>query len=204
MRNQRRAPGVFALLAILCAAAPGSAAEPPHRLELGACNDPRMPPEARCGRGARHLLPRPYAAAGVRAAPVTVARENLAGLAGSYANEEMNLAVKVDLVEDRLRLSVTQGLPFAPALLVPTSPTRFRWEGEGLAPGLAVVFKVDGGKATALDVLQPGKPGPVVMKRSEPFALAKYGSFAALAVGGVLIGWKLLRVRPACSPDPGY
>lgn len=171
MRNQRRAPGVFALLAILCVAAPGSAAEPPRRLE----------------RRPEFELP-----------AVTVAREDLAGLAGSYANEEMNLAVKVDLVEDRLRLSVTQGLPFAPALLVPTSPTRFRWEGEGLAPGLAVVFKVDGGKATALDVLQPGKPGPVVMKRSEPFALAKYGSFAAVALGGVLIGWKLLR-RPTSA-----
>ncbi|HYN19711.1 MAG TPA: alpha/beta fold hydrolase, partial [Thermoanaerobaculia bacterium] len=126
---------------------------------------------------------------------VTVARGELEGFPGSYRNEEMGVEVKVELVGDRLRLSVTQGMPFLPALLVPTSPTRFRWEGEGLAPGLAVVFKSDGGKAAALDILQPNKPGPVVMRRLEPFALAQYGSFAALAVGGVLIGWRLLR-RP--------
>jgi pimeloyl-ACP methyl ester carboxylesterase len=97
---------------------------------------------------------------------VAVARAGLAGLQGSYVQEEMGLAVKVDLREDRLHLTILQGPPFRPALLAPTSPTRFRWEGEGLAPGLAVVFEVTDGIATALNIVQPGKP-LVVVKRSE-------------------------------------
>ena len=97
---------------------------------------------------------------------VTVARADLERLPGSYAAEEMGLAVKVELVESRLRLSVIQGPPFPPALLIPTSAIRFRWEGEGLAPGLTVEFHMIGGKATALTVVQPGKP-ELVMKRSE-------------------------------------
>ncbi|HSF38931.1 MAG TPA: alpha/beta hydrolase [Thermoanaerobaculia bacterium] len=97
---------------------------------------------------------------------VTVARTQLAGLQGSYVQEEMELKIKIDLREDRLRLTVLEGPPFPPALLIPTSPTRFRWEGEGLAPGLAVVFEVTEGNATALTIVQPGKPR-VVMKRSE-------------------------------------
>src|SRR6185369_1270667 len=97
---------------------------------------------------------------------VTVAKADLERLPGSYAAEEMGLSVKVELVEGRLRLTVIEGPPFPPSLLIPTSSTRFRWEGEGMAPGLSVAFQVTGGKATALNVVQPGKP-ELVMKRSE-------------------------------------
>lgn len=92
---------------------------------------------------------------------VTVARADLEGLQGSYTHEEMGLAIKINLREDRLRLTVLQGPPFPPTLLSATSPTRFRWEGLGVAPGLAVVFEKPG----ELTIVQPGKPR-VVMKRS--------------------------------------
>ena len=98
---------------------------------------------------------------------VRVARADLERLTGSYALAEMNMALKVDLQKDGLRISILQGPPFPPALLIPTSPTRFRWEGDGMAPGLAVVFQVAEGKATALSVVQPNKSGPVVLKRTE-------------------------------------
>ncbi|HKI03401.1 MAG TPA: hypothetical protein VKK31_15585 [Thermoanaerobaculia bacterium] len=105
------------------------------------------------------------AAPGTAAEPeVAVAKADLERLPGSYANGEMGFAFKVDLQEGRVRLTITQGPPFPPALLIPTSPTHFRWEGEGLAPGLAVSFQVTGSKATSLTVIQPGKP-EVVMKR---------------------------------------
>lgn len=97
---------------------------------------------------------------------VKVDKTDLERLVGSYADEEMGFAFKVDLEGDSLRLTITEGPPFPPSLLIPTSPVRFRWEGEGLAPGLAVVFQVSEGKATALTVLQPGKP-EVVAERSE-------------------------------------
>jgi len=96
---------------------------------------------------------------------VTVARADLERLPGSYAAEEMGLAVKVELLKSQLRISVTQGPPFPPSFLIPTSPLRFRWEGKGTAPGLNVMFQVVGGKAIALTVIQPGKP-ELVMKRS--------------------------------------
>jgi hypothetical protein len=98
---------------------------------------------------------------------VKVARVNLERLPGSYANGEMGMALKVDLLGESLRVSILQGPPFPPALLIPTSPTRFRWEGDGMAPGLALVFQVAEGKATALSVVQPNKPAPVVMERSK-------------------------------------
>lgn len=97
---------------------------------------------------------------------VTIARADLERLPGSYAQEEMGLAVKIDLQGDRVRLTILEGPPFPPALLIPTSPTRFRWEGEGLAPGLAVVFDESEGTAPGLTIIQPGKP-LVVMKRLE-------------------------------------
>jgi len=94
---------------------------------------------------------------------VTVARADLERLQGSYASQEMGMAAKVELVESRLRFSVTQGPGFQ-FLLIPTSPTRFRAEGKDLAPGLVLAFQVTEGKATALTILQPGKP-EVVMTR---------------------------------------
>lgn len=115
---------------------------------------------------------------------VKVAEADLERLPGSYVNEEMGVALKVDLQGDGLRVSILQGTPFPAARLIPTSPTRFRWEGDGMAPGLAVVFQVTEGKATALSVLQPNKPGPVVLERSDK-GLQGSG-FAVLGVLGVL------------------
>jgi pimeloyl-ACP methyl ester carboxylesterase len=98
---------------------------------------------------------------------VPVAKTDLERLPGSYANNEMGYTVKIDLQDSRVRLSITQGPPFPPALLAATSPTRFRWEGDGLAPGLAVTFQLAAGKATSLTILQPNKSEGVVMKRTE-------------------------------------
>lgn len=98
--------------------------------------------------------------------PVTLTRADLERLQGSYTSQEMGFTFKLDLQGNDLRLTITQGPPFPPALLVPTSPIRFRVEGDGLAPGLAVAFPDTQGKATTLSVLQPGKP-EVVMKRVE-------------------------------------
>lgn len=99
---------------------------------------------------------------------VAVARADLERLAGSYAANEAGWLVAVDLKGDHLRLSVKEGLSrLPPSLLSPTSPTRFRWAGPGLAPGLAVVFQVTGGKATALLVVQPGMKEGVTMERLE-------------------------------------
>lgn len=97
---------------------------------------------------------------------VKVARADLERLPGSYLNGEMGMALEVELQEDGLRVSILQGPPFPAARLVPTSPTRFRWEGDGMAPGLTVVFQVDEGRAAALSVVQPNKPAEVVLKRS--------------------------------------
>jgi hypothetical protein len=99
---------------------------------------------------------------------VEVAKADLEKLVGSYASvhEDRDYAVKVDLREGRLRLAMTKGPAFPPALLIPTSATRFRWEGEGMAPGLNVVFQVNGGKATSLTVIQPGMPN-TLMKRTD-------------------------------------
>lgn len=99
---------------------------------------------------------------------VKVARADLERLAGTYENEEMGMALKVDLQGDGLVISVLRGgPPFPPARLIPTSPTRFRWEGDGMAPGLAVAFQVEEGKAATLSVVQPNKPAEVVLKRAE-------------------------------------
>jgi hypothetical protein len=97
---------------------------------------------------------------------VKVAKADLEPLTGSYLAGELGYAIKVDLVDDRLRLTITAGPPFPPARLIPLSRTRFRWEGEGLASALIVDFQVAGGKATSVTILQPGKPH-VVMKRTE-------------------------------------
>lgn len=99
---------------------------------------------------------------------VKVASSDLERLSGTYESEEMGMALKVDLQGDGLFISVLRGgPPFPPARLIPTSPTRFRWEGDGMAPGLAVLFQVEEGKAATLSVVQPNKPADVVLKRSE-------------------------------------
>lgn len=117
-----------------------------------------------------------------------VARADLERLPGSYANEEMGMALQVDLQGDGLRVSVLQGPPVPGARLVPTSPTRFRWEGDGMAPGLALVFQVDGGRAAALSVIQPNKP-EVVMKRSEKGLQGRFVVPGALLVLAILLAY---------------
>jgi len=104
----------------------------------------------------------------VKPPAVEVAKADLGKLVGTYASvhEDRDFAVKVELQGSSLRLSMTKGPAFPPALLIPTSATRFRWEGEGMAPGLNVSFQVDGGKATSLTVIQPGMPD-TVMKRTD-------------------------------------
>lgn len=99
---------------------------------------------------------------------VKVARADLERLPGTYENEEMGMALKVDLREDGLVISVLRGGPPFPSVrLIPTSPTRFRWEGDGMAPGLAVAFQGEDGTAATLSVVQPIKSAEVVLKRSE-------------------------------------
>jgi hypothetical protein len=95
---------------------------------------------------------------------VIVANEDLQRLAGNYTQTEMGLVIKMEPLENHLRATVLHGAPFPPSTLIPVSPTCFRWEGEGLAPGLTAVFHVDD-KAVELTIVQPGKP-EVVMKRT--------------------------------------
>ena len=81
---------------------------------------------------------------------VAVSRADLEPLVGTYAGEE---TVKIDLLEGRLRLEI-ESKAF---LLIPTAATRFR--PEGLPAGYAVRFEREGqGSATALVLVQPGKP----------------------------------------------
>ncbi|MEA2559915.1 MAG: hypothetical protein QOH06_1419 [Acidobacteriota bacterium] len=127
---------------------------------------------------------------------VKVAKADLERLPGTYANQEMGMELKVDLQGNGLRISVVAGgPPFPPVLLIPTSPTRFRWEGDGMAPGLALVFQVSEGKATTLSVVQPNKPAEVVLKRSEK-SLQGLG-FVVLGVLIVLVVLFLYRIAAA-------
>jgi pimeloyl-ACP methyl ester carboxylesterase len=80
---------------------------------------------------------------------VTVARADLERLAGSYENKEAGLAAQVDLVGNRLRITFSDGFQ---VLLIPTAPTRFRFEGMG--SGRTAAFQLTDGKATAVTVSQ--------------------------------------------------
>jgi hypothetical protein len=97
---------------------------------------------------------------------VKLSKPDLERLTGSYANVEMGFAFQLDLQGERLKLTMTEGPRFENVRLLPTSPVRFRMEGEGLAPGLAMTFQLPegGGKAESLTVIQPRMP-VVVMKR---------------------------------------
>ena len=90
---------------------------------------------------------------------VKVARAELEKLVGSYKDAKTGLGAKIDLLGDRLRVTFPDsGEPF---LLIPTSPTRFRFEaivGEGLE------FVIAGGRATGVRQIGPGRPD-LVMKR---------------------------------------
>lgn len=92
---------------------------------------------------------------------VTVSRADLERLVGSYADKETGLVAKMDLVGSRLRITFSDGFQL---LLIPTSPTRFRFEG--MAPGRTLTFQMAGGKATAVTQSGPGEPD-LVLKRSE-------------------------------------
>jgi len=92
---------------------------------------------------------------------VTVARADLERLTGSYENKEAGLAAQVDLVGSRLRMTFSDGFR---VLLIPTAPTRFRFEGTG--PGRTAAFQLTGGKATALTLIQTGRPD-LVLPRTE-------------------------------------
>jgi hypothetical protein len=104
----------------------------------------------------------------IAGAEVKLSKADLERLSGSYANVEMGFAFQLDLQGDRLKLTMTEGPHFENVRLIPTSPVRFRMEGEGLAPGLEMSFQLPEGKgkADSLTVIQPGKP-LVVMKRVE-------------------------------------
>jgi pimeloyl-ACP methyl ester carboxylesterase len=93
---------------------------------------------------------------------VTVARADLERLVGSYEDKEKGLAIKVDLAGSRLRITfVAEGFQL---LLIPTSPTRFRFEG--MAPGRVLTFQLAGGRATSVTQSGPAEP-ELVLKRSE-------------------------------------
>ena len=93
---------------------------------------------------------------------VTVARADLERLVGSYEDKEKGLAIKVDLAGSRLRVNfVAEDFQL---LLIPTSPTRFRFEG--MAPGRTLTFQLAGGRATAVTQSGPGEPD-LVLKRAE-------------------------------------
>jgi hypothetical protein len=97
---------------------------------------------------------------------VQVAKSDLEPLAGTYRNEELGFALRLDLEGERLRVTVLAGPPFPPTLLTPVSKVRFRWEGEGLITGLELEFQRTEGKASGVTAVQAGKP-PLVMKRVE-------------------------------------
>ncbi len=83
---------------------------------------------------------------------VTVAHADLERLAGSYQSKEAGLAAQVDLVGSRLRMTFSDGYQ---VLLIPTAPTRFRFEGMA---GRTASFQLTDGKATALTLIQSGGP----------------------------------------------
>lgn len=99
-------------------------------------------------------------------AEVTVARTYLERLAGAYVQKEMDLEIQVEPLDHRMRVTFTKGAPFPPSLLIPISPTCFKLEGKDLAPGLTVVFHLEGEKASELTVVQPDKPEVVLRRKS--------------------------------------
>jgi pimeloyl-ACP methyl ester carboxylesterase len=83
----------------------------------------------------------------------------LARLAGSYQNPAEGLAAEVAVVANRLRFSLDGNA----ALLIATSPTRFRIEG--FAPGYQVVFQESGGRVTGVTLIEPGSPELVMTRK---------------------------------------
>ena len=113
--------------------------------------------DAACVAGMR----RPDFALSLGDPEVALPRADLERLAGSYADKESGLVAKVDLLGDRVRVSLSDGFQ---VLLIPTAPSRFRLEGMGA--GRIVTFQGMGGRATALVLSQPGRPD-LVMPRAD-------------------------------------
>jgi hypothetical protein len=90
---------------------------------------------------------------------VKLTRADLERLAGTYEDAASGQIAKASVVGNRLRVT----LDGTPALLVATSPTRFRIEG--FSPEMAVVFQLAGGRAIGMTMIRPGAPD-VEMKRS--------------------------------------
>ncbi|HVR97784.1 MAG TPA: alpha/beta fold hydrolase [Thermoanaerobaculia bacterium] len=90
----------------------------------------------------------------VKAAPAELAR-----LVGSYANPEKGLVATVAVAGNRLRLTFSDGYVL---LLIPTAPTRFRFEGQG--PQETATFQVTGERATSLTLSRPGDPDLVLTR----------------------------------------
>jgi len=88
---------------------------------------------------------------------VKLARADLEKLVGSYKDAKTGLGARIDLLGDRLRVTFPDsGEPF---LLIPVSPTRFRFEavlGEGLE------FVMADGRATGVRQTGPGRPDLVI------------------------------------------
>ncbi|HKH45020.1 MAG TPA: alpha/beta hydrolase [Thermoanaerobaculia bacterium] len=89
---------------------------------------------------------------------VTLTPANLERLAGTYENAELGLTVRVDVVRNRLRVEL-QGNK---ALLVATSPTRFRIEGFSVSR--AAVFQEREGRIIGLVLTESGSPDLVMTR----------------------------------------
>lgn len=94
-----------------------------------------------------------------READIELKTEDLARLAGTYKDAESGFVLKTELLGGKLRATLGNE---SPLVLIPTSPTRFRVEG--LPAGYAMVFHLEGGKAAAVVMEQPGGP-PITLKR---------------------------------------
>jgi hypothetical protein len=89
---------------------------------------------------------------------VTLARTDLERLAGSYKDAASGLVAQVDVVANRLRITIYGG----PTLLVATSPTRFRVEG--FSPDRSVSFQASGDRITGMTLSQAGAPDQVLQR----------------------------------------
>lgn len=88
---------------------------------------------------------------------VKIARADLEKLVGTYRDAKTGLGAKVDLLGDRLRITFPDASE--PFVLIPVSPTRFRFEavlGEGLE------FVLADGRATGVRQTGPGRPDLVI------------------------------------------
>ena len=93
---------------------------------------------------------------------VKLARTDLERLAGTYEDAASGQVARADVVGNRLRVT----LDGTPALLVATSPTRFRVEG--FSPEMSVAFQMAGGRATRMTIVNPGAPEQVLTRSPRP------------------------------------